>query len=46
MTPEGQFVRFDEPGNTRIVEMVKKNKNWETYVTEHNPTTVRVVWHP
>jgi hypothetical protein len=46
MTPEGQFVRFDESGNTRIVEMVKKNKNWETYVTEHNPINVKVVWHP
>lgn len=43
MTPEGKYVRFDEAGNTRIVEMVKSNKGWTTYVTEHKPIKVRVV---
>lgn len=32
MTSDGKFVRFDEPSNTRIVEMVKKNKKWERNV--------------
>jgi hypothetical protein len=38
MTPEGKFVRFDDTSNTRIVEVVKKNKKWE----KNNPR-VRVV---
>jgi hypothetical protein len=28
MTPEGRYVHFDEPSNTRIVEVVKSNKDW------------------
>src|ERR1700722_8844306 len=38
MTSEGKFVRFDDASNTRIVEVVKKNKKWE----KNNPR-VRVV---
>lgn len=43
MTPEGKYVQFDEASNTRVVEMVKKNKTWTTYVTDHKPIKVRVV---
>src|SRR5690348_12905091 len=28
MTPDGKYIRFDEPSNTRVVEMVKGNKKW------------------
>jgi hypothetical protein len=43
LTPDGKYVQFDEAGNARIVEMVKNNKNWTTYVTEKKPVKVRVV---
>jgi cytoskeletal protein RodZ len=34
MTSDGKFVRFDDASNTRIIEMVKKNKKWD----RHAPT--------
>ena len=43
LTPEGRYVRFDEPSNTRIVEMVKGNKVWTREITERAPIKVRVV---
>ena len=43
MTPDGKYVHFDDAGNTRIVEMVKKNKGWTTSVTERKPIKVRVI---
>jgi hypothetical protein len=43
VTPEGKFVRFDEAGNTRIVEMVKSKKDWRDYIEGRKPVTVRVV---
>jgi len=43
VTPEGKYVHFDEPSNTRIVEMVKKNKSWTTFITERKPIKVRIV---
>jgi len=43
LTPEGQVVRFDEPSNTKIVEVVKSNKKWNEYITRHDPVKVRVV---
>jgi len=42
-TPEGKYVHFDDAGNTRIVEMVKKNKDWTTSITDRKPINVRVV---
>jgi hypothetical protein len=42
ITPEGKYVRLDDAGNTRVVEMVK-GKHWHTYVTEHKPIKVHVV---
>ena len=41
--PEGKYVRFDEPSNTRIVEVVKNNKQWRKYIGEHAPLKVHVV---
>jgi len=46
MTSDGKYVRFDEAGNTRIVEIMKKNKNWTTFINEHKPISVRVVGSP
>ena len=37
MTPDGKFVRFDDAGNTRIVEMVKSNKDWNDFIVHHKP---------
>ena len=42
LTPEGKVVRFDEAGNAQVVEMVKNNKQWTTYVTERKPIKVKV----
>ena len=42
ITPEGKYVRLDDAGNTRVVEMVK-GKHWHTYVTERKPIKVHVV---
>jgi hypothetical protein len=30
LTTDGRFIRFDQPSNTRIVEVVKGNKKWES----------------
>jgi hypothetical protein len=43
LTPEGQYVRFDEPSNTRIIEIVKGNKVWTREITDRAPIKVRVV---
>ena len=43
LPPEGRFVRFDEPSNTRIVEIVKGNKMWTREIVERAPIKVRVV---
>ena len=42
LTPEGKYVRLDDTGNTRVIEMVKGNK-WHTYITEKKPIKVHVV---
>ena len=46
ITPQGKFVRFDDSGNTRVVEMVKSNKEWHDYISGHKPVRVRVVGTP
>jgi hypothetical protein len=43
MTPEGKYVRFDNASNSRIVETIKKNRMWATYITEHKPIKTRIV---
>ena len=43
MTTDGKFVRLDDTGNQRVIEMVKGNKNWHTYITEKKPIKVRVM---
>jgi hypothetical protein len=46
MTPEGKYIQFDQPSNTRIVEVVKGNKKWAKYMTDRQPIQVRVVGRP
>jgi hypothetical protein len=46
LTPEGKYVRFDDPSNTKIVEVVKSNKEWNKYMTNHEPVKVQVVGTP
>jgi hypothetical protein len=46
LTPEGKYVRFDQPSNTKIVEIVKTNKNWSKYMSEHQPLKVSAVGTP
>lgn len=43
LTPEGRYIRFDDPSNARIIEVVKNNKKWNKFLNEHAPLKVRVV---
>ncbi|SRR6266487_647710 len=43
LTSEGRYVHFDEPSNTKIVEMVKSNKDWNRYIAGKKPLKVRVI---
>jgi hypothetical protein len=45
-TPDGKYVRFDEPSNTRIVEIVKTNKDWNGAITSRKLVKVHVVGEP
>jgi hypothetical protein len=42
ITPEGQYVTFDEPSNTRVVELFKNNKRYHSYVLDKKPVKVKV----
>ena len=42
-TPEGRFVHFDDPSNTKIVEVVKSNKDWSREINDRAPIKVQVV---
>ena len=46
LTPEGRYVRFDEPSNTRIIEVVKSKKEWKRELDNRKPIKVRVVGKP
>jgi hypothetical protein len=46
LTPTGQYVHFDQPSNTRIVEVVKGNKKWTKYMEDRQPLKVTVVGEP
>ena len=43
ITPEGRYMRFDEPSNTKIIEVVKGHKSWDPLIAGHKPVKVRVV---
>jgi hypothetical protein len=46
LTPEGQYVRFDQPSNTRIVETIKTNQAWNRDMGDRRPIQVRVIGTP
>ena len=46
MTPEGKYVRFDEPSNTKIVEIAKNNKKWNKYIVAREALKVEVAGRP
>jgi hypothetical protein len=46
VTADGKYVHFDDAGNTRIVEMVKSNHDWNDYIVKHKPVRVRVIGTP
>jgi hypothetical protein len=43
LTSDGRFIRFDNPSNTRVVEIVRGNKALNTYVLDRTPVRVRVI---
>ena len=43
LTSDGKFVRFDPSGNTKVIEMVRSNKDWHDYMENKKPVTVHVV---
>ena len=43
LTSDGKFVRFDPSGNTRVIEMMKSNKDWHDYMENKKPVSVHVV---
>jgi hypothetical protein len=40
LTPEGQYIRFDQPSNAKIIEVVKGNKT--RYIDATDPVKVQV----
>ena len=43
LTPDGKYLHFDDPSNTKIVEVVKTNTGWNRFITTRKPLRVRVV---
>src|SRR5438876_3029292 len=46
LTSDGKYIRFDDPSNTKIIEVVKTNKEWSSDLTGRKPIRVRVVGTP
>jgi hypothetical protein len=46
LTADGKMVRFDDASNTKVVEMMKSNKDWTDDIKGHKPVKVRVVAMP
>lgn len=46
MTKDGKYYTFDNPSNTRIVEVVKGNKKWVKYMNDRQAVKVHVVGTP
>ena len=46
MTDDGKFVRFDQPSNTKIIEVVKSNNDWSRDMGDRKPIHVRVIGTP
>ncbi len=46
LTPDGKMVRFDDASNTRVIQMVKTDKDFGNDINGHRPVKVRVVAMP
>jgi hypothetical protein len=46
LTPDGKMVRFDDASNSRVVEMMKSDKDFTGDIDQHRPVKVRVVAMP
>src|SRR5260370_6183546 len=42
LTSDGRYIRFDQPSNTRVVDVVRTNKTWSPYLAKRTPLRVRV----
>jgi len=43
MTSDGKYIPFDDPSNTKVVQVMKSNKNWSKNLEDRKPVSVRVV---
>ena len=43
VTADGKYVRFDEPSNTRVIQVVKSHKDWKKFMDDKKPFKVNVV---
>jgi hypothetical protein len=43
LTPEGHYMHFDNPSNTKIIEVTKSNNGWSKFITGRKPIKVKVV---
>jgi hypothetical protein len=43
LTADGRYVKFDNLSNARVVEIVKRDKTLDTYLTNRTPLHVKVV---
>ena len=46
LTSDGKYIRFDDPSNTKIIEVVKSNKEWSSGLADRKPIRVRVIGTP
>jgi len=43
MTSDGKYIAFDDPSNTKVIQVLKSNKNWSKNLEDRKPVSVRVV---
>jgi hypothetical protein len=43
MTTDGKYVAFDPSSNTKVIEVMKSNKDWSKNLESRQPVKVRVV---
>ena len=43
LTADGRYIQFDQPSNTKIVEVVKSNRDWNRDLMDRKPIRVTVV---
>lgn len=43
LTSNGKYIRLDDAGNARIMQMMKSDKDWSNDIQNHKPVQVRVI---